>query len=487
MLRIDLFGIDISVRWVSDEEPKAPEEAPPFPKQEPPSPDYVPRPEHPPLLDYVPGPEYLEYLVPSNDEEDPKKDPKEDLADYPADGEDDDNDEEEEDEASEKDEEEEDEASEKDEEEEEHLAPVDSTTVPAIDPVPSVEDTEAFKTAKSAPTPTSPPTHTSPTYTLMTAATEALIAVVAVVLPSSSPPSSLLTPLASPLPQIPSPLIPLPSPPLPLPAPSSPLLLPATDRREDVSEADVPPQKRLCLTAPAPRFEVGESSAAAAARQPGLDVTPATDYGFVDTVDATPGRPMSREDLSQRVTDLAATLSWDTHEMYVRFEDAHDDRDLQRDRVNTLFRDMQYHLHTAMLLESEASVLQRKRAEDNNRLTRHIQQGHDRTREPEPVRDLEPQDGPADAGSSSHRSSGNGNDSHEFGSSIRIERAARECTYSDFLKCQPLNFKGTEGVNSHVKTIGHDAAYGMPWKTLKKMMTDKYCSRGEIKKLKIEL
>ncbi|GJW30579.1 putative reverse transcriptase domain-containing protein [Tanacetum coccineum] len=41
--------------------------------------------------------------------------------------------------------------------------------------------------------------------------------------------------------------------------------------------------------------------------------------------------------------------------------------------------------------------------------------------------------------------------------------------------------------NSHVKTVGHDAAYGMPWKTLKKMMTDKYCPRGEIKKLEIEL
>ncbi|GJU42061.1 hypothetical protein Tco_1195018 [Tanacetum coccineum] len=37
--------------------------------------------------------------------------------------------------------------------------------------------------------------------------------------------------------------------------------------------------------------------------------------------------------------------------------------------------------------------------------------------------------------------------------------------------------------NSHVKTVGHDAAYGMPWKTLMKMMTDKYCPRGEIKKL----
>ncbi|GJW62767.1 hypothetical protein Tco_0112102 [Tanacetum coccineum] len=28
----------------------------------------------------------------------------------------------------------------------------------------------------------------------------------------------------------------------------------------------------------------------------------------------------------------------------------------------------------------------------------------------------------------------------------RTERTARECTYTDFLKCQPLNFKGTEGV-----------------------------------------
>ncbi|GJX89110.1 hypothetical protein Tco_0341124 [Tanacetum coccineum] len=27
--------------------------------------------------------------------------------------------------------------------------------------------------------------------------------------------------------------------------------------------------------------------------------------------------------------------------------------------------------------------------------------------------------------------------------------------------------------NSHVKTVGHDAAYGMPWKTLIKMMTAK--------------
>ncbi|GKG53354.1 hypothetical protein Tco_0552622, partial [Tanacetum coccineum] len=64
--------------------------------------------------------------------------------------------------------------------------------------------------------------------------------------------------------------------------------------------------------------------------------------------------PTTLEDLSQRVTDLAATLATDTHEMYVRFEIAQDDRTFLRARVNTLFRDRRYHLHTAMLLESEA-------------------------------------------------------------------------------------------------------------------------------------
>ncbi|GKB91677.1 putative reverse transcriptase domain-containing protein [Tanacetum coccineum] len=41
--------------------------------------------------------------------------------------------------------------------------------------------------------------------------------------------------------------------------------------------------------------------------------------------------------------------------------------------------------------------------------------------------------------------------------------------------------------NTHVKTVGHDTAYGMPWKTLMKMMTDKYCPRNEIKKLEMEI
>ncbi|GKB67909.1 hypothetical protein Tco_0929321 [Tanacetum coccineum] len=46
-----------------------------------------------------------------------------------------------------------------------------------------------------------------------------------------------------------------------------------------------------------------------------------------------------------------------------------------------------------------------------------------------------------------NRISRNYDDNHDSGTgSRRTERAAREYTYSDFVKCQPLNFKGIEGV-----------------------------------------
>nr|GFD36253.1 reverse transcriptase domain-containing protein [Tanacetum cinerariifolium] len=122
----------------------------------------------------------------------------------------------------------------------------------------------------------------------------------------------------------------------------------------------------------------------------------------------------------------------------------------------------------------------------------------------------------------------NGDDSHNSKVGvIRTERATRECTYTDFLKCQPLPFKGTERVaslsqwcermesvfhisncaaenqvkfatctlhsialtwwNTHVQTVGHEATYGMSWKTLMKMMTEKYYPRNEIRKLEMKL
>nr|GFC18647.1 reverse transcriptase domain-containing protein [Tanacetum cinerariifolium] len=122
----------------------------------------------------------------------------------------------------------------------------------------------------------------------------------------------------------------------------------------------------------------------------------------------------------------------------------------------------------------------------------------------------------------------NGDDSHTSGTGARRPvQAARECSYSEFLKCKPLDYKGTEGFieltrwfkkmesvfsisnctasnqvkfttctlqddaltwwNSYVKTTTPEEAYAMTWATLKKKMTGKYCPRGEIKKIETEM
>ncbi|GJT94705.1 putative reverse transcriptase domain-containing protein [Tanacetum coccineum] len=83
----------------------------------------------------------------------------------------------------------------------------------------------------------------------------------------------------------------------------------------------------------------------------------------------------------------------------------------------------------------------------------------------------------------------NGEDNHDSGTGVRRQDPlARECTYLDFMKYKPLYFKGTEGVIELTQwTVGHDVAYAMTWTNLKKKMTDKYCPRGEIKKLKVEM
>ncbi|GJU60747.1 retrovirus-related pol polyprotein from transposon TNT 1-94, partial [Tanacetum coccineum] len=77
----------------------------------------------------------------------------------------------------------------------------------------------------------------------------------------------------------------------------------------------------------------------------------------------------------------------------------------------------------------------------------------------------------------------NGDDSHNSGMGVRRNvRATRECTYPDFMKCQPLNFKGTEGVVELTQWFEK-----METTDLKKKMNDKYCPRSEIKKLEVEM
>ncbi|GKE82973.1 hypothetical protein Tco_1552973, partial [Tanacetum coccineum] len=292
-----------------------------------PSPDYVPRPEHPPSPDYGDKAPIEDQPLPADASPtalspgyvadfDPKEDPEEDHANYHADGgdgddepsDDDDDDDDVDDEDEEASEDEDD-----DKKEEEHLAPADSSAVPiSLDYCTTLPDRlrRARKTVR-------PQTHIPfPSE----AEVDRLLSL-------PTPPPSPLTPLSSLLPQIPSPPLHVSSPQLPLPSPlttsptdvgaplgyravvirmraaSPPLLLPSTSHRTDILEA---PRKRACFTTLAPRFEVRESSAAGAARQPG------------PTLEADLRRDRG---VNQRVTELATTVRQDTDEFYVRFED----------------------------------------------------------------------------------------------------------------------------------------------------------------------
>ncbi|GJU99955.1 putative reverse transcriptase domain-containing protein [Tanacetum coccineum] len=72
------------------------------------------------------------------------------------------------------------------------------------------------------------------------------------------------------------------------------------------------------------------------------------------------------------------------------------------------------------------------------------------------------------------RNSTNGDGSHSsYGDNRRNVQTTRPCFYTDFMKCQPLNFKGNEGVvgltraaltwwNIQIRTLGPDA-YSMTW------------------------
>nr|GEX83507.1 hypothetical protein [Tanacetum cinerariifolium] len=93
------------------------------------------------------------------------------------------------------------------------------------------------------------------------------------------------------------------------------------------------------------------------------------------------------------------------------------------------------------------------------------------------------------------RNSTNGDRSHSSdGDNRRNVQTARPCFYADFMKCQPLNFKGTEGIVGltwwvkKLKSVFQISGCVIEnQEILKKKMTDKYCPQGEIKKLEIKL
>ncbi|GJR76991.1 hypothetical protein Tco_0089356 [Tanacetum coccineum] len=294
------------------------------------------------------------YVPDSDPEEDPEED-SEQHTDYPADGRDGDDEpsSDDSDDDTNNDDEEPFEDEEDDEEEEEHLAPADSSVIPVVDLVPSAGDTEAFETDESAPTPRPPQIRIPFAQTRLRRARKT-------VRPEPPMSASMEARIAEhaaapPLPIAPSPL-PLPSPlttsPTDAGAPlgyraagirmraavaSPPSLLLPTSPRTDVPEAEMPPRKRACLTTPAPGYEIRESSAAGAARQPGP--TPAIDT-WDEIVEAMMEiAPTTLEGVDQRVTELDTTVRQRTEEFEIRFEEAHDDRAYLGALVNTLYRD----------------------------------------------------------------------------------------------------------------------------------------------------
>ncbi|GJT16913.1 putative reverse transcriptase domain-containing protein [Tanacetum coccineum] len=263
--------------------------------------------------------------------------------------------------------------------------------------------------------------------------------------------------------------------------------------RDDIPKEDMLPQRRFVLTAPPPGCDVAESSAAAARAPRAADR--AEDVGYVRALQASKYKMLtSIEEVNLRVSYQAQVRRKESEDFYTQLLNARTDR-----------RDIRLEINAVRGQSTAYETELHERAEDD--AVRQMMRTH--------VLEARAQIDTADA---SHNSSGG---------LRRPVQPVRVCSYTDFMKCQPMNFKGTEGVvglsqwlkkmesvfhisgcaidnqvkfatctllgaaltwwNGHVRTLGHDVAYAMTWGTLKKKLTDKYCPKGKIKKLEIEL
>ncbi|GJV68607.1 putative reverse transcriptase domain-containing protein [Tanacetum coccineum] len=202
--------------------------------------------------------------------------------------------------------------------------------------------------------------------------------------------------------------------------------------------------------------------------------------------------PTTIEGVNQRVTDLATIVKEETTSMYGIMEDAQDDglglsmvlADYARSDV----------IVTGNTVGAQSALIQsfiQQFTGDRGRITDVIGIDHMRTGSVEHMtlrllKRTTDTDGSSYGGSMDQQKEGQ----------CKLPLTAP----TGFLKCQTLELHGAlkelldvtqnnalTWWNSHVKTTTPEAAYAMPWRTLKKMMTDKYCPRGEIKKLEFEM
>ncbi|GKE89966.1 hypothetical protein Tco_1567441, partial [Tanacetum coccineum] len=231
-----------------------------------------------------------------------------------------------------------------DEEEEEHLAPVDSSVIPIVDPVPLAGDTEVFETDESAPTPRPPQIRIPFAQTHLRRARKTVRPKPPM---SASMEACIAEHAAAPTPPLPVAPLPLPSPlttsPTDAGAPlgyraagirmraavaSPPSLLPPTSPRTDVPEAEMPPRKRAWPT-------------------PALDTWDEIVEAMMEIA------PTTLEGVDQRVTELDTTVRQRTEDFEVRFEEDNDDRLTWEPQVNTYTDRLQHH-RTALAIDREA-------------------------------------------------------------------------------------------------------------------------------------
>ncbi|GJX89775.1 putative reverse transcriptase domain-containing protein [Tanacetum coccineum] len=194
--------------------------------------------------------------------------------------------------------------------------------------------------------------------------------------------------------------------------------------RDDIPEEDMPPRRRFILTAPPPGCDVAESYAAAA-RPPRVRALQAFEHRMMTSI----------EEVNLSVSYQAHVHRRESDDFYTQRHDAQTD-----------IRDIR--------LEIDVVRSQRTAYETN------LREGTDGVvglsqwlKKMESV-------------------------FHISGYAIYNQVKFATCT---------LLGAALTWWNGHVRTLRHDVAYAMTWGTLKKKLTDKYCPKGESKKLEIEL
>nr|GEW53000.1 hypothetical protein [Tanacetum cinerariifolium] len=428
----------------------------------PPSPDYIPRLEYPPSLNYVPGPEHPplpieipyplpadaspiatspDYVADSDPEEDLEEDLEDDQADYPADkrdGDDEPFDDEDDDDTDDEDLEEEP-FEEDDGEEEEHPAPVDSPTEPIVDPVLPAEDTEALEADE--------PTHAC--IARHAALLSPPLLVPSLLLPLPSPLTTSLTDIGAPLGYRAARI-------------KIRALLLSTSRMTDIPEADMPPRKRACLTTSAPEFEIGESFAAGAARQPGTTESDLrrcrveqAGYRITETCDEIVDKmmkisPTTLEGVNERVTELETTV--------------------RQGRMNR-----PDHRRTAMLLDREAMYSCEAWAFSMDMSSAIV--AHVRTLETQKMESKKRTTRATPSTTTTHTTTIT-NAQLQALIDRGVDAALAECTEGVVGLTRWLEKMESFFKSSNCTVACQDVAYAMPWVALKRMITDKYCPRG---------